>query len=442
MAAAFLDCIFSSTNVSDAVTDAPQPFQGTSNAADALDVNLRYLQVFVSVSATGGVSQASRMMFRAQSGMTRSIKGLEKQLGCELFERSSTGMRLTAVGKCVLARAGMVISHLEQAICGCAGLKSKKITNGERALVPACLLNARRLEALVLLEKTRHMPTAARALGITQPAVSAAMAVLQAGAGCKLFERCAHGISPTKEGRAFAHHCAQALNELKKIRDDISAHRGSLRGHVVVGALPLGRSSILPGAIAALLEKHPGIRVTTDESCYRSLATSLRTGDVDFILGALREVPDEDMHAEGLFKEGMSLLVRTGHPLSSHHVPELSELFRFQWILPRSDSPARKLVDAAFHHRNLVAPSPAVETADLAIIRGLLLGSNAIAVVSDRQLDHEIRRGDVVKLHICLAETDRWIGLLRRKSSNPSPAAGALMEEIKRISRLDGSASA
>ncbi len=55
-----------------------------------------------------------------------------------------------------------------------------------------------------------------------------------------------------------------------------------------VGALPLGRTQILPLAIASLLARHPRLHVATVESPYDALAASLRSGDIDFILGALR----------------------------------------------------------------------------------------------------------------------------------------------------------
>ena len=44
----------------------------------------------------------------------------------------------------------------------------------------------------------------------------------------------------------------------------------------------------MPEAIAGVVAVHPGLRVVTVEGSFETLAASLRAGDIDFILGALR----------------------------------------------------------------------------------------------------------------------------------------------------------
>lgn len=276
------------------------------------------------------------------------------------------------------------------------------------------------------------MPSTAGAFGISQPAVSSAMRVLESGSGVTLFHRSPRGVQLTAEGETFLLHVRRALNELRHVPDDIAALHGSIQGSVTVGALPLGRTLILPAAIARMSAQHPGVRVVTDESAYELLVAGLRAGDVDFVLGALRENDAASgLTNERLMAEDMVVLARRGHPLAQQNALNVSDLRNAQWILSRVHSPARGLFEAQFKRLKLKPPMPTVETADLAVIRGLLMGTDMIAALSAQQLHYEIESGQLVVLDVPLHNTRREIGLTLRAQSAPSPAARALIDAIR-----------
>src|SRR5207344_1746076 len=110
----------------------------------------------------------------------------------------------------------------------------------------ASILNGRRLAVVASLAEKRNMPAVAREFGITQPAVSATLKDLEAGMGAPLFARSARGLNPTLAGEIVAFHFKRVLAELLHIVPDIAASEGVLQGSVNVGALPLGRTQVLP----------------------------------------------------------------------------------------------------------------------------------------------------------------------------------------------------
>ena len=394
-------------------------------------LNLGYLRTFVHVALTGSVTQTAESLFRAQSAITRAVQKLEQQIGAALFERRPSGMLLTAVGSCVLARAERVLAELESLARWCAAQSGRAPPRGA---IPSFLMNARRLDLLLALARTHHMPTAARATGITQPAVSSAIKVLEAGAGIRLFQRSGRGVFLTVQGEIFVLQIRRALNELRHVHDDIAALEGNLRGQVMVGALPLGRTLILPEAIARISAAFPGIRICTDESPYEILVAGLRAGDVDFILGALR--PEQEavgLINEPLMSEQMVVIARKGHPLAARRKLSLAELRSAHWILPRSHAPARAILDTLFRREQLLPPEPTVETADLAVVRGTLTRSDMIAAVSAQQLHVEITSGELAVLKVAMPGTQRLIGLMQRDGGVPSPAARAMMDAIRAI---------
>ncbi|GLU34159.1 LysR family transcriptional regulator [Trinickia caryophylli] len=398
----------------------------------SVQLSLAHLRAVRLVADTGSVSQAASALYRAQSAVSRAVQEIEAELGEALFDRKPSGMLPTAAGRVVLERSERVFAELEALDRWCATRQSRTRSLKAGMPVPAFLLNTRRLQVFSELAKHKHMPSAAHALGITQPAVSSAIRILESGAGMPLFHRNPRGLLLTADGETFLLHVRRALNELRHVADDIAALRGTVQGSVTVGALPLGRTLILPAAIARVSMKYPGVRVVTDESAYETLVAGVRAGDIDFILGALRaNDAASGLENERLMSEDLVVLARYDHPLAGRGELALKDLADARWILPRSHAPARALIEAMFKRARVKPPMPSVETADLAVIRGVLLRTDMVAAVSAQQLHYEVQAGQLTVLDVPTRATSRDIGLTLRAAGTPSPAARALIDAIR-----------
>ncbi|MDR5837206.1 LysR family transcriptional regulator [Caballeronia sp. LZ034LL] len=393
--------------------------------------NLAYLRAFRLVAETGSATRAASALFRAQSAVTRSLQELEAAVGETLLERRPSGMLPTPAGRAVLLRCQRIFAELEELAQWCAARQSRRRTAAASTL-PAFLLNTRRLQLFSALARHRHMPSAAQTLGLSQPAVSSAIRIMETGAGMQLFYRSPRGLLLTSEGETFVLHVRRALNELRHIPDDLAALRGTIQGVVTVGALPLGRTLILPGAIARVAAQYPGVRIVTDESAYETLVAGLRAGDIDFVLGALRpNDASSGLVNERFMSEDIVVIARSGHPLARSRGLALADLTTAQWILPRNQAPARGMFEAQFKRGKLRPPMPTVETADLAVIRGLLLHTDMLAAVSAQQLHYERESGQLAVLDIAMQNTRRDIGLTLRAGGSPSPAARAMIDALR-----------
>ena len=71
--------------------------------ADELD--LRDLRYFEAIADAGHVGRAAGLQHRSQPAMTGAVRRLEAKLGTPLFERAGRGIRLTAAGEALHARA-------------------------------------------------------------------------------------------------------------------------------------------------------------------------------------------------------------------------------------------------------------------------------------------------------------------------------------------------
>jgi LysR family transcriptional regulator of gallate degradation len=393
--------------------------------------SLCHLRAFIAAAELGSVGKASTALCRAPSAITRSLRLLEDIFSVDLFERTADGLLCSASGNALLIRSRRIMCEFELGVaearaCGhCAALAA-------RLPLPATLFQERRLLSFVMLAESGHLPTVAQALGISQPAISGAIGAIEAGLGVALFEHTPQGMRKTAAGEYLVLRAKRALAELRHIEDDLAALKGRTEGRVVVGALPLGRTAILPRAIAAVLRQHPQLRFATVEGPFDTLAYALRAGDIDFMLGALRPAGyAADLVGEALLTDCVSVIARAHHPLAARTGLRACDLMQSQWILSNPGTPARMLFDLSFCAAQLAPPREAVETSDLAVLRGLLLHSDMITAISARQLQYEISAGILTVLDIQLPHTCRVIGITQRAESRPSPGALVLMEAIR-----------
>ncbi len=402
-----------------------------------VEINLRHLKAFLAVAETGRVSHGAASIYRAQSAVTRSVLELEAGLGVPLFERSAAGMSLTVYGEALLTRARRTVEQFELGRREVSDLLERPVP--ATASIFSLLVGVRRLAALVALTELHNMPAAARSIGVTQPAVSAAIREIEGGLGATLFERSSRGLLPSRAALALAHRVRLALDELRQAQEEIAALQGVMSGSVRVGATPFGRTAILPRAVARLLRRHPAVRVSVTEGPFDTLAVDLRAGRLDMIVAAMRPlVAGSDFAGEALLEDQLSLIVRAGHPLTRVRPLSFQELSDVDWVLARPSTPTRQLFEKAWAQHHSTAAKVVAETSSLAMNRGLLMESDAVTALSRHEIEYELRFGMLAMLPIDMPELRHHIGLIWRAQSIAAPAAEALMKSIREtVSDLD-----
>lgn len=85
-------------------------------ASDALDLNLRSLDIFVQIAENGGMSPAARRMGLTQSAVSQMIQNLEFSLGVQLFDRHVRPIALTPSGVVLLEKARALLLAARDAI--------------------------------------------------------------------------------------------------------------------------------------------------------------------------------------------------------------------------------------------------------------------------------------------------------------------------------------
>lgn len=396
-------------------------------------VSLRHLHAFTAVASAGGIRRSAESLYRASSAVARSVAALEHSLSAQLFERKGRGMLLTAAGEVVRLRAERIAAELRDVHEDATRIRERAGTGSKVGSIDA-LLNERRLQAAALLAEVHYMPSVAQTMGTSQSAVSQAIARLEDMLGQPLFLRTAHGMLPTNAGRRWIEHFERVLAELRHIPEDIAALDGVVQGTVTIGALPLARSQLLPRAIASVLGKHPHLQIRSLESPYDELMAGLLSGRIDFVVGALRTSVGDAFVSRALLEDKTALIARVGHPLDGRAQLDIAELASYPWVLSRAGTPLRESLEQFFERQGQTPPVPAVETGDLALLRGLLLESDMLTALSAHQLHHEVKTGQLAVLPFEMPGMERNIGVSTRRGAHLSPGARALLGEIEYLS--------
>lgn len=381
--------------------------------------NLRHLRVFLAVAELHSPTGAAQRCSVSQPAVTQSLNKLERDMGGALFQRTRQGFFLTARGRTFEARIRRAMEKLDAALHDVAA----------RLIVTATFSQ---LQALVAMSEAQNFTLAAHNMGLAQPTVHRAVTQIEQSAGRTLFERTSFGMVATRPCRKLAQAARLAFAEFEQAQADIAEFDGRDVGHIVVGALPLSRSVVLPDAIARFRAQRPGHRIKIFDGPYGEMLAGLRRGDIDVIIGALRDpLPIGDVVQEQLFMDRLAFLCSPAHPLAGTDAPPLAELARYGWVVPRAGVPARAQFDALFHDQGLPVPDSIVECGSILLMRELLNRSALLGCISAHQSEAEVSRGLLARLHTGLETPGRAIGLTYRADWVPTTAQDQFLKFLR-----------
>jgi DNA-binding transcriptional LysR family regulator len=165
------------------------------------------------------------------------------------------------------------------------------------------------------LLRARSVSGAARTLGMSQPATSFALNRLRKMFGEPLFVRTARGIHPTP----FAESLSGPLEViLDRIRSDLlqqpTFDPRTVERSMTIGMQDIGELVLLPRVLRHLSKMAPGVQLRTVDLPTTQLEPSLRSGDVDLVLGYFPELTGASLFQQRLFAHSFVCIVRADHP--------------------------------------------------------------------------------------------------------------------------------
>jgi len=168
------------------------------------------------------------------------------------------------------------------------------------------------VEALLL---ERNVSKAARRLGLSQPALSHALAKLRRDFDDDLFVRSGKGVTPTARALALAPDVTDAVARLHRLfagGEAFDARKAEAR--VVIATTDYLETLLLPRLLSLFRKDAPGIVPVVRPAAGALPKGELEAGTVDLaIAGFFGDLP-EGFYKQTLIEETYTCIVRTGHP--------------------------------------------------------------------------------------------------------------------------------
>lgn len=182
-------------------------------------------------------------------------------------------------------------------------------------------LSLRQLRAFDEVARQGAFAPAARALCITQSALSESVRQLEETLGMRLFERTTRTVGLTVAGQAFLQDVRQAFETLEQGMQHLKDMAALRHGKVRIAAAPSVLAVMLMPVIPRLRAEHPGIELDLVEDSAQNIARRVRDGLVDFGVGAAHPEGAE-LHSTPLVSDQMGVIARRDDALL--HAPSLA----------------------------------------------------------------------------------------------------------------------
>lgn len=396
--------------------------------------NIRHMRVFLETARTGSVSVAAERCHLSQPAATQALSRLEELIGAPLLVRKRQQAVLTVCGAVFADRAKRALQHLRGSAQ--AALREGGERRG-RSRPFDLNITAAQLRSLIAIANAGSFTIAARDLGVSQPTVHRSAKTLEALSGIPFFVARHSGVRLTPAAEIFVVGTKLARDEIRLGREEISRELGRESATFVLGSLPLARTSIVPKAIHAMVSRFPGIQVRVVEGRYSELLRSLREGDLDCLIGALRHPsPVEDIRQERLFDDELAVIAHPTHPLANCDSLTLSDTLEYPWIAPPKTTPAGQYLFETLKIHQMPETPVRVVASSLAVLRGVLAEGDYVSIVSRHQISVEEKFGAISALNVRLDGHIRDIGLTYRLNWKPTETQARFIEYLREFSKV------
>jgi DNA-binding transcriptional LysR family regulator len=189
------------------------------------------------------------------------------------------------------------------------------------------------LAFFVLLAKSGSMTATARELGVTPPAVTKRLSLMEQKLGVRLVNRTTRRISLTNEGETYLAQASQILHQIREMEESVASGRAAPKGLLRVNATPgFGRTHIAP-ILSRFAHAYPEVEVElhlTD----RPISLVEEAYDLAIRFG---ELPDTRLTARKLMSNRRFLCASPAYLKKAGEPQKPAELHHHRCILHRQN---------------------------------------------------------------------------------------------------------
>lgn len=238
------------------------------------------------------------------------------------------------------------------------------------------------LRAFCAAASLGSIAAAARALNVSQPALSKRLRTLEVVVGTTLFERSTRGVTLTADGT----HLYGAARRLLRSADTVRAlvSNPATESTVRIAATPIVAELRLPGVLASLAQLEPALAVEVISADSPFVRQLVREDRCDLGIAAVDPdlPPESGLREKAIWRDELVIGVPPGHPwLDLDEIP-IEEFAGTPIVQPGPGSASSRLVAASIEFSGFRRTAPAAAIGSHRAIVATALATSQPALVS------------------------------------------------------------
>ena len=175
----------------------------------------------------------------------------------------------------------------------------------------------RQLRAYVAVLEAGSFSEAAKAMHLSQAALSGLIKELEDRVGVRLLDRNTRSVAPSAVGEAFEPMVRRVLASLDEALDSLTNLKELRRGLVRVAAPETLSCTLMPELIATYNASHPGVDVRFEDVPIERVVAGVEDGSTDIGFGPARVAVDHTVEVQALWDDPLRVALRADDPLAA-----------------------------------------------------------------------------------------------------------------------------
>jgi len=209
------------------------------------------------------------------------------------------------------------------------------------------------LSIAVALHDERNVSAAARKLGMSQPAVSAALGRLRSTFADPLFIRTGNGMAPTPRADEIVVHARDVLERVEeKVLHGMPFEPAMGELKVTIALSDVGEMVFLPRILSRLKSLAPRAMVRSVSPPPGELERRLESGDIDIAIGYFPDLNKSNFVQQRLFDHQFLCLLRADHPIPGNRL-SLEQFLELEHAVVRAPGRSQEIFERYLEKRRI-----------------------------------------------------------------------------------------
>lgn len=283
-------------------------------------------------------------------------------------------------------------------------------------------LNLHLLRLFAAVVDAGSFSKAAKVLGISQPSVSKGVRDFELQLGCRLLDRSARAVVPTREGTALMQHAEVVFSAERAAEQELKSLRTLESGSLRIGGSTTIATYLLPDFLGRFHASYPGIDLYLISANTRDIAEHMLRNELEV---ALVEGPVE---IEGLKSEPwqvdvMDVIVGPNHRFASSSEPiDPIDFARELLVVREPGSGTREVVMQSLETLGVNSPGT-LEIGSTEAIKQAVAAGLGVSIVSRASVTDQILLGKLRTINVRGLRIERTLWKLQLRGRLDIPAA-------------------